>query len=329
MPVTDRSGGYVSRDYAIEATRAACQPKQTTHFTPFMLGDFTGPIANLFSDVKAAEGESPRPTDRVFYKFNYFNSLDPSKFSKVTEELKNVDMFRQSFGLEKTLLGGVMSVGLRVPFYTLDATTKDFFVTKDPNTGADVIAPGGPGFTTTHFANIAAVAKAILWEDRETGNLISAGMTMSVPTASSKKINPGMSVIAYAQPFGGFIMNQGNAFIQGFTSITLPVASAESIVMFNDIGVGYYIYRSDASAGGLTAVAPTVEMHVATPLRDANPAVDLGVLDGLKIHDVVDFTFGTTFEFGGSSTLGVGVVVPVTGPKPFDMEAIAQLNYRF
>src|SRR5262249_9336595 len=35
--------------------------------TPYMLGDFAGPVANLFSDIKIAEGESPRPIDRVFY----------------------------------------------------------------------------------------------------------------------------------------------------------------------------------------------------------------------------------------------------------------------
>src|SRR5437764_857672 len=49
-------------------------------FTPFMLGDFVGPVANQFSDVKIAEGESPRPTDRVFIKFNYYDNLSKNRW---------------------------------------------------------------------------------------------------------------------------------------------------------------------------------------------------------------------------------------------------------
>src|SRR5262245_21400973 len=48
----------------------ACADSKPSFFTPYMLGDFVGPVANQFSDVKIAEGESPRPIDRVFYKFN-------------------------------------------------------------------------------------------------------------------------------------------------------------------------------------------------------------------------------------------------------------------
>ena len=129
---------------------------------------------------------------------------------------------------------------------------------------------------------------------------------------------------------GGFIFNSGDLYFQGFSSITLPLASPESIVLFTDLGVGYYLYRASASSGWLTAVAPTAEIHVANPLRSPDPTVDIfGFKDGLKLHNVVDFTLGTTFEFSNRSTLGVGVVTPFTGPKPFDLEAIAQFNFRF
>src|SRR5262245_17036944 len=48
-------------------------------FIPYMLGDFVGPVANLFNDAKIAEGDSPRPVDRVFYRFNWFNNVDKSR----------------------------------------------------------------------------------------------------------------------------------------------------------------------------------------------------------------------------------------------------------
>jgi len=308
----------------------ACADNKPDHFTPYMLGDFVGPVANQFSDVKIAEGESPRPIDRVFYKFNYYNNLNKPMWADPTEPIHNVDLYRHVFGFEKTFLDQRVSVGLRVPFYTLDAEAKDFQLVPDPNTGALVGAPGGPGFNTTQFGNVSAIAKGVLWEDHQTGSLISAGATISFPTSSSRKINPGQSTLAYFQPFGGFILSRGDLFIQGFTSITLPVAHAESIVLFNDLGVGYYVYRANERSGGLTAVAPTVELHMANPLRSPDPGVNLfGIVDDEKLHNVIDVTLGTTLEFGARATLGAGLVFPLTGPKPFDVEALVQLNYRF
>lgn len=299
-------------------------------FTPFMLGDFTGPVANLFSDVKIAEGESPRPVDRAFYKFNYYNNVDKTRWTDPTESIHNVDLYRHVLGLEKTFFDQRASLGLRVPFYTLEAEAKEFRVVPLPDAPGGAVVPGGPGISTTHFGNISAIAKAILWEDREAGTLLSAGATLSFPTASSKKINPGSSTLAYMQPFGGFIVNRGDLFVQGFLSVTFPVASAESIVLFTDLGVGYFVYRDASGTGFLTSVAPTFEVHIANPLRTPDPAVDVfGLVDDLKLHNVVDLTLGVTFEFRSAATLGIGIVSPVTGPKPFDVEALAQFNYRF
>ncbi len=179
-------------------------------------------------------------------------------------------------------------------------------------------------------AIFSAILKALLWEDRVTGSLISAGATLSFPTASSNAINPGMSTIAYAQPFVGYIANLNNFYVQGFSSITLPIASPQSIVMFNDIGIGYFAYRSNSGQSFLQSVAPTLELHVLTPLTQANPNVNLfGVFDTLKLYNTVDLTLGTTFQFSNRTTLGVGMSAPLTAPKPFDLEGIVQLNYLF
>jgi hypothetical protein len=101
-------------------------------------------------------------------------------------------------------------------------------------------------------------------------------------------------------------------------------------MLFTDLGVGYYVYRASDQSSLLTALAPTMEIHIADPLRRADPNVNVfGFFDGVKLHNVVDFTVGSTFEFSNRATLGTGFVFPVTGPKPFDFEVIAQLNYRF
>jgi hypothetical protein len=329
LPAGQETYGSSTINPSGPAPCANCETGAARPFTPFMLGDFVGPIANQFSDVKIAEGESPRPTDRAFLKFNYFNNLEKWRWTDPYQPIHNVDLFRYTLGFEKTFFDEKISLGLRLPFYTVSGEAKDSHLMVDPSTGVTTVVPGGPGVDQTEFGNVAAILKAVLWEDRAKANLVSAGAILSFPTASSKLINPGQSIIAYMQPFGAFIYNRGDFFVQGFTSITLPLISTESIVLFNDIGVGYYAYRNPG-AGCLTMVAPTMELHVATPLRQPDGLLaNSGLFDGLLLHDVVDFTLGVTFEFAGKTTLGLGVAAPVTGPKPFDFEGIAQLNYRF
>jgi hypothetical protein len=169
----------------------------------------------------------------------------------------------------------------------------------------------------------------VLWEDRRTGDLISVGVTLTLPTASSLLVNTSQSLVLYVQPFGGFIYNYGDLFFQGFMSMTAPILHAESIVLFTDLGVGYWWYRNP-EARLLTAFVPTFEIHIADPLRQPDSAVQTsGKFDTLRLNNVADLTAGATLEFGRRTTLGVGLVVPVTVPRPFDLELLAQLNYRF
>jgi hypothetical protein len=295
------------------------------HFTPFMLGDFIGPVANLFSDVKIAEGESPRPVDRAYYRFNYYNNIDQAEARNPSRSFHNVNLYQNVFGFEKTFFDRSVSLGLRVPFYTMTADGKDFLAT-DAN-GVQTFQQGA-SFSETDFGNLAAIAKAVLWEDRGTGSLVSAGATLSFPTASSIHLNPGQSILTYIQPFAGVILQDGDLFVQGFSSLTLPIARTESIVMFNDIGVGYHLYR--ASSGMVHDIAPTLEMHIATPIRQPDPAaLEFVVLDDVRLNNVINFTLGATVVMEGGATLGLGLCVPMTGPKPFDIELLAQLDYRF
>lgn len=293
-------------------------------FTPFMLGDFLGPKFNLFSDVKIGEGESPRPVSRMFYNFNYYNNLANTSIVAPAERVRSVDLYRNLFGFEQALFNNSVSFGVRVPFNTLDAQGVDSSV------GPGGILPGTLGYTTTHFGNVSAIAKALLWEDRASGSIISGGLTLSLPTASSSKINPGMSNMTFVQPYVGYIAQRGDFFVHGFSSITAALISAQSIVMFNDIGVGYYAYRNTSRNSLLTAIVPTLELHVFTPLKQAASIQNiLGDTNNPRLNDIVNVTLGNTFEFSNRTTLGIGVATPLTGPQPFDVEAIAQLNYRY
>ena len=118
------------------ASSSSGQNNDVPPFTPLMLGDFIGPVANLFVDFKIAEGESPRPMDRVFFKYNFYNNVDPTRWSDPTQPIHNVNLNLYTLGMEKTFFDGLMSLGIRIPFYNLDAEGKDFHIGPDPTTGA-------------------------------------------------------------------------------------------------------------------------------------------------------------------------------------------------
>jgi hypothetical protein len=330
-PAPPSRGGIDFAPLAGPCPAACADGKPPAPFTPFMLGDFVGPVANLFTNFKIAEGESPRPVDRVFFKYNYYNNVDKSRWADPTEPIHNVHLNMYTFGMEQTFFNGNASVGVRVPFYTLNGEAKDLRIGPDPATGAVGLIPGGPALDETDFGNIMAIAKLVLWEDRPSGSLLSGGAVVSIPTASNRNLDPGLSTLMYVQPFSGFILNgSGDLFVHGFSSMTLPVARPESIISFTDVGVGYYAYRDGTGSRMVSAVVPTVEVHYTAAIRQPDRRADVfGFVDPLRVHDVVDVTLGTTFEFGRRATLGTGVALPVTGPKPFDAELLVQLNLLF
>jgi hypothetical protein len=128
------------------------------------------------------------------------------------------------------------------------------------------------------------------------------------------------------QPFVGYRFGWGDFFVHGFTSVDVPTDGNDVTMLFNDIGVGYYAYRNRDEDAIVRAIIPTFEVHVNTPLNHRG-ALNFNDLAGTA--DTVDLTFGATFELGQRSTLAVAFVTPVTGPRPFDYEILAQLNIRF
>src|SRR5262249_11714654 len=116
----------------------------------------------------------------------------------------------------------------------------------------------------------------------------------------------------------------GRFYAQGFSSIVVPTDSRDVTLLLNDVGLGYFLYRSNDRDRLLTLIAPTLEAHLTTPLNHrGSQATPIG------LPDILDLTLATTFGIRSRSTLGVGVVTPVTGPRPFDVEAQVQFNYRF
>jgi len=67
---------------------------------------------------------------------------------------------------------------------------------------------------------------------------------------------------------------------------------------------------------------PVLEFHLNTPLNHRN------VNDTIFFQDQFNITTGAYVTFP-RMTMGGAVCVPVVGPRPYDLEAIASLNFQF
>jgi hypothetical protein len=259
------------------------------------------------SAYKIAENESPVPQDRGYLGFNYFNDVNHDVNDRLGGE-GNTTILRWTFGFEKTFLDGNASIGMRLPVGTVNASS---------------VVPGLDD-NTTDIGDLSVVFKYAFLYNRETGNVFSGGLVVTAPTGPIE-FNPFNST--YLQPWLGYryFLND-SLYLQEFSSIAVATDSRDVTLWFNDVGLGYYLYRNNSSERWLTAVVPTFEVHVNDPLNHRGA---FNFIDPAGTADWVTLTGGCTFELGGRSTLAIGGNVPVTGPKPYEFEILAQLNVRF
>jgi hypothetical protein len=145
------------------------------------------------------------------------------------------------------------------------------------------------------------------------------GLVVTAPTGPAIPTVVGDIHSTLFQPWVGGLVSAGDFFAMGFSSLVIPTDGRDVTLLFNDVGVGVLAYRSPDGAW----VAPTAEVHVTTPLNHRNGH---GVV---TVPDLVVLTEGVQVGLGGGSSLAVGVAVPVTGPRPFDWEAVVQFNVRY
>jgi hypothetical protein len=224
-----------------------------------------------------------------------------------------MQVYRESFGVERTYFDQSLSLGLWLPLNTLSAES----------------AVPGLGGTNSDFGDLTFILKYAVWENRESGNLWSVGLAVTAPTgpnnfAGSSAVTSFHETILH--PYLGYIWNEGRVYLHGFSALSIPTDSNDVTLLHNDVAVGYFVYRAQDRERCLTAVAPTFEVHVNTPLNHRGA---FNFADPAGTPDWVDLTTGVTFEFNRRSTLAMGIVTPVTGPKPYDLEVMVQLNWRF
>jgi hypothetical protein len=285
------------------ATRVVRDARGNTHL-------IRPPVPVRASAIKIVDNESPRPVNRVFYTYNYWGNVNPG-FNPGSPA---VGLSRNMIGFEKTLFGPNASFGMRLPFIT--------------------VANGFNGIGNNAVGDLSMIFKYAFLNNQQTGNLISGGLMVTVPTGNSLVIDvPNVNGVidgtvqqtftsVLLQPWMGYIWNPTpRIYIHGFSSLVVPTDSRDVTVLFNDVGVGFWLYRNQNDRF-VQGVVPTWEFHINTPLSHRTEQF------GITFVDQVNMTGGCHFIFP-RSTLGIAVGFPILNPRPYDIEALASYTFRF
>jgi hypothetical protein len=264
---------------------------------------------------KIAENERVVPEDRAYLAYNFYRNVMAPGGSPSVPQTSLIganptltqtfvppatwDVHRAVLGFETTFFDGTASFGVRAPFYNVQ---------------------GDGSLTGSDFGDLSFILKGLVYWDGS--DAASVGLVVTAPTGPAIPTVAGDIRSTLFQPWVGGIVSLGDAFAMGFSSLVIPTDSRDVTLLFNDIGVGLLVYRG-APGDPVAWVAPTAEVHVTTPLNNRSRS------DPLTVPDMVVLTQGVQVGLGDGSSFAVGVAVPITGPRPFDWEAMLQFNVRY
>jgi hypothetical protein len=244
-----------------------------------------------------------------------------------------------NIGVEKTFLDGLASAYVSVPF--LNAT--------DNISGQQI---NGLGDVNAGF-------KVILYQSLQTGTTLTGGFTVSSPTAhaavsssvmqtnngtgdalqpsSSATVNP-----TFLQPWvAGLVIFDRLSFHEYF-GIVVPTDARVATYLNSDFTVGYSLYRS-TEGRSLCSVTPTFGVQALIPVNNRGTPAGQGTTTFVPFNNGAlpppaapfQFTFtDQVFMLGGVQfglrerwLFSANVVVPVVGPRGYNVGATFGLNY--
>lgn len=268
------------------------------------LADFVARVPQVVRGAfKVAENDTPRPTTRAYFTYNFYDQVSRGLGGP---DVPRIMLHQEVFGYEQAFAGGLMSVGVRLPYNQLVS----------------------PHFLNeTSLGDVTLTTKFLLVENTRTGSLLSTGLLVTVPSGNLPfpSTITGQNVRGtLLQPYVGYILtsDSGRAFAQGFSSVIVPTDSNDVTFMANSLDLGYKAVRFDT--GRLATIIPVAEFHVNTPLNHRGVGTEpVGFVDSLTVLG------GTHFLFRSGAAVGFAVGAPVTGPRPFSLQATFQANFRF
>lgn len=326
-------------------TTAVTDPVSGTTFnaTPnsatlaFFSGTTSDPTLGNVGLVKMASGGSPIPRDRVFFNYNYFESVPLASNSSVNQFVP---------GFEKTFMSGLMSVEARFPI----AATLD----------TDISVDGSTSSSTGQFGDISIALKSIFAQSDNW--LLSGGLQLVLPTAPdiSYRASDGGAAqeflrieneSVHVMPFlGASLIADGGLFLQGFFQIDvdangMPVYANPSpfgtgtmtevgrlngaTMMYLDASAGYWLVQEPAdSTSTLTAIMPLIELHLSRSLSQSDSVSfsPLGSVGRKDDFQLLNTTFGMVFEFQHNTNVSIGYATAIPGGKDDDFEGEFRLH---
>ena len=148
--------------------------------------------------------------DRVFVMYNYYSDGLPGGLAAGQQ---GAEVHRELMGGEKTFLDGNASFEFRLPVFELFRASN---------------------VASSQLGDTSLVGKYAFFNNKRTGDVLSAGMVLTLPTGVSLKVAGESSINStYFQPWAGGIYHFGNVYLVDFTAIAAPT-DARDITMFFD-----------------------------------------------------------------------------------------------
>lgn len=273
--------------------------------------------------LTSANIESAYVVDRVFFAYSYYDSFrsiitgppipsgDPAIPPTVpTRTVDGFNLNRFDVGFEKRI-GDNFSFYFRAPF--LDAT--------DNITGVGIDGAG----------NLSTGIKAVLLSNRLNGNVLTAGMTVSVPTARETRVlsnvrdvfpAPALDFVVfnptYLQPWLATRLNHEDFFAQVYSGLLISTDERAVSAYNGDLTVGANLYYNTHAA--ISSVTTLLSTQVLAPF-DAD---DETLLD---FDTQVLLSPGLEFGLGRKASLSTSLPIPIASPRAFDLGFSMTMNY--
>ncbi len=238
--------------------------------TDFYLVTAGVPVAGGSRRVKVAENNKALPANRAYFLYNHFhNALEMDRaMGGTVVSSRSFSVDRYTIGVERTLLAGLWSIELRMPF-TKQHRVDDF----------DFKMTGG------RVGNLSVMLKRSVYQT----DTCSAVMGLGIDTPTGKDAVGALpfpdvtftvrNEALHLLPFAGILSHpSGRFFYQGFLQVDVPTGNNtvvvndnfaattdtgeldEQTLLYLDVSLGCWLFRSDCGTG-ITGVAGLVEFH--------------------------------------------------------------------
>jgi hypothetical protein len=306
--------------------------------------------------LTAANSQSPVVMDRVFFDYALFDQFQfertrvvatsTTNGSATTSRFAGFNLNQFDVGIEKSLFGGLASIYIDAPIlYAADNIT---------------------GQAINGFGDLNAGFKLLLYLDRQTGTMLSAGLTVAAPTAHpgeftrdvtirTDEIPPPPAPISatpvtaqtvsvnptFLQPWVAGLVNFDRLFVQDYLGFIQPLPDNVASSINESLSVGYRLYIADACARPyqwITSITPILSTQTLVALQHGfNDTIDptnlgFAVRPGafrISFPTQVFLTEGCQFGIGSFASVFAGVVEPVAGPDAFKIGATVGVNFYF